>query len=133
LRIIHAAQTENFMRKLFLAAGTVALITTAAQAGDAVSGKTVFARCAICHTVQKGGANGLGPNLFGVVGRKAASLSSFMYSGALKNSGITWTPDKIKAWVQGPMRMVPGTKMAFAGLSSAKQVDDVVAYLSTLK
>jgi cytochrome c len=120
------------MRQIFLAAA-IALLATSAQAGDAVNGKTVFARCAICHTVQKGGANGLGPNLFGVVGRKAASLSTFMYSGALKNSGITWTPDKIKMWVTSPARMVPGTKMAFAGLSNAKQADDVVAYLGTLK
>ena len=131
--MIHAAQTETFMRKIFLTAAAFALVATAAQAGDANNGKTVFARCAICHTVQKGGPNGLGPDLFGVVGRKAASLPSFMYSGALKSSGITWTPDKIKAWVQGPMRMVPGTKMSFAGLSSAKQADDVVTYLSTLK
>ena len=120
------------MRQIFLAAA-IALLATSAQAGDAANGKTVFARCAICHTVQKGGANGLGPNLFGVVGRKAASLSTFMYSGALKNSGITWTPDKIKTWVTSPARMVPGTKMAFAGLSNAKQADDVVAYLGTLK
>ena len=52
---------------------------------------------------------------------------------ALKSAGITWSPDKLKAWVQGPTRMVPGTKMAFAGLSNAKQVDDIVAYLATLK
>lgn len=121
------------MRKIFLTAAAFAFIATTAQAGDASNGKTVFARCAICHTVQKGGPNGLGPNLFGVVGRKAASQAGFMYSGALKSAGITWSPDKLKAWVQGPMRMVPGTKMAFAGLSNAKQVDDVVAYLATLK
>ena len=56
-----------------------------------------------------------------------------MYSSALKNSGITWTADKLKAWVSGPARLVPGTKMAFAGITNAKQADDVVAYLATLK
>ena len=110
-----------------------ALFATAAHAGDTANGKIVFGRCAICHTVQKGGPNGLGPNLFGVAGRKAASLPNFMYSSALKNAGITWTPDKLKAWVSGPARQVPGTKMAFAGIANAKQADDVVAYLQTLK
>src|ERR1700710_1944185 len=94
-----------------LMAGSL-LVAGAAQGADANNGKIVFGRCAICHTVVKGGPNGLGPNLFGVVGRKAASLPSFMYSGALKNSGITWTPDKLKAWISGPQRLVPGTKMA---------------------
>jgi cytochrome c len=109
------------------------LAASAAAAADANNGKIVFGRCAICHTVAKGGPDGLGPNLFGVVGRKAASLPSFMYSGALKNSGITWTNDKLKAWISGPMKLVPGTKMAFGGISNPSQVDDVVAYLNTLK
>lgn len=121
------------MRQLAATAFAFALFTTAALAGDAASGKTIFARCSICHTVQKGRANGLGPNLFGVVGRKAAAAPNFAYSSALKNSRITWTPDKLKAWISGPARMVPGTKMAFAGISNPKQADDVVAYLATLK
>ncbi len=97
------------------------------------NGKTVFGRCAICHTVDKGGPNGLGPNLFGVAGRKGASLASYSYSGALRGANITWTNDKLKAWVMGPSRLVPGTKMAFGGLTDAGQADDVVAYLGTLK
>ena len=121
------------MRQLVLAVAVVALFSAAAEAGDANNGKTVFARCSICHTVQKSGTNGLGPNLFGIVGRKAATVPNFAYSGALKNSGITWTPDKLKSWISGPARMVPGTKMAFAGISNPKQADDVVAYLATLK
>ena len=120
------------MRNTLVLAATL-LAATPAFAGDAVNGKTVFARCAICHTVDKGGPDGLGPNLFGVAGRKAASRPNFMYSGALKSAGITWTADKLKAWVSGPARLVPGTKMAFGGLSSPKQADDVVAYLATLK
>jgi cytochrome c len=132
LHEISTARQETFMR-LIICAVSIALLATSANASDAASGKTVFARCAICHTVQKGGANGLGPNLFGVVGRKAASLSNFAYSAALKSSGITWTPDKLKSWVTGPAKMVPGTKMAFAGINNPKQADDVVAYLATLK
>jgi cytochrome c len=104
-----------------------------AQDGDAAQGKTVFQRCAICHKVDKGATGGLGPNLFGVVGRKAASQAGFEYSGPLKASGITWTNDKLAQWVSGPAKMVPGTKMAFPGITSKGEVRDVVAYLNTLK
>ena len=81
----------------------------------------------------KDGGNGLGPNLFGVVGRKAASLSGFSYSGALQKSGIVWTEANLTKWSAGPGRMVPGTKMAFPGITSKTQQADVVAYLKTLK
>lgn len=121
------------MRSILAAALATMLLPAAALAADANNGRVVFGRCAICHTDTKGGPNGLGPNLFGVVGRKAASLPTFMYSGALTASGITWTPDKLKAWVGGPARLVPGTKMSFAGLSNPAQAADVVAYLATLK
>ena len=104
-----------------------------APAGDAVKGKTVFARCAICHKAAAGAPNSVGPNLFGVVGRKAATAPGFEFSGPLKASGITWTDDKLAQWVAGPAKMVPGTKMAFPGITSKAQVRDVVAYLDTLK
>jgi cytochrome c len=104
-----------------------------AQDGDAAQGKTVFQRCAICHKVEKGAAGGLGPNLFGVVGRKAATQPGFEYSGPLKAANITWTNDKLAQWVAGPAKMVPGTKMAFPGITSKGEVRDVVAYLNTLK
>jgi cytochrome c len=104
-----------------------------AQDGDAALGKTVFQRCAICHKVEKGATGGLGPNLFGVAGRKAASLPDFEYSGPLKAAGITWTDDKLSQWVAGPAKMVPGTKMAFPGITSKGEVRNVVAYLNTLK
>ncbi|HEY0300221.1 MAG TPA: c-type cytochrome [Rhizomicrobium sp.] len=116
---------------LIVAAALMA--ASAAHAADAANGKILFGRCAICHTTAKGGANGLGPNLFGVVGRKAAALPSYMYSGPLKRSGLTWTPDKLKAWIAAPARLVPGTKMAFGGIAKPAQVDDIVAYLATLK
>jgi cytochrome c len=104
-----------------------------AQDGDAAHGQVVFQRCAICHKVEKGAAGGLGPNLFGVVGRKAATQPGFEYSGPLKAANITWTNDKLSQWVGGPAKMVPGTKMAFPGITSKGEVRDVVAYLNTLK
>jgi len=120
------------MRKELLFAALL-VASTPAMAADANNGKALFARCAACHVVAKGGGNGLGPNLFGVVGRKAASLPSFSYSSALRSSGITWTNDKLTAWITSPARLVPGTRMAFGGISNPAQVADVVAYLNTLK
>jgi cytochrome c len=116
-----------------LLACAVSTFAQAQDAGDAVAGKAVFGRCAICHKVAKDAGNGLGPNLFGVVGRKSASLAGFEYSGPLKASGITWTDEKLSAWVAGPAKMVPGTKMAFPGITSKADIRNVVAYLDSLK
>ncbi|MBV8977625.1 MAG: cytochrome c family protein [Alphaproteobacteria bacterium] len=104
-----------------------------AQAGDAVKGKAVFQRCAICHNAAKGEGNGLGPNLFGVVGRKAGTVAGFPYSAAMKSSGILWTPDKLAAYVTKPSAVVPGNRMAFAGIGNPQMIGDLVAYLQTLK
>src|SRR5689334_21546480 len=79
-----------------------------AFAADATNGTAVLCRCAACDTNNKGGPNGVGPNLFGVVGRKAAGMSDFSYSPALKNSHIVWTPQKLDVWFSNPMKLVPG-------------------------
>ena len=121
-------------RKISVALALLAGSTIAAQAvGDAKAGADVFKRCAVCHTNDKGGGDGLGPNLFGVFGRKAASRQGFSYSAPLKKSGLVWNEANLTKWVAGPPRVVPGTKMSFAGLSSKKQQADVVAYLASLK
>ena len=120
-------------RTAIAAALLVSLAGAAQAAGDAAKGKAVFQRCAICHRAEKDGGNGLGPNLFGVVGRKAGTVENFAYSSAMKNSGITWTPDKLTAYITHPAQVVPGNRMAFAGIGNAEQVSDVVAYLATLK
>ena len=104
-----------------------------AQAGDAGNGKTLFVRCAICHKTTKDGGNGLGPNLFGVGGRPAGTASGFAYSPAMKSSGIVWTEGKLAAYIADPKSVVPGNRMAFAGLSNPVQAGDVAAYLVTLK
>jgi cytochrome c len=121
-------------RNIALAVIAAAVIATPAlAAGDPVKGKAVFARCAICHNVEKDGGNGVGPNLFGIYGRKAASVEGFNYSGPMKASGLVWNDENLEKWISGPAKMVPGTKMAFAGISSKGQVEDVIAYLKTLK
>src|SRR5271156_4192712 len=81
----------SMFRKILITLAILAGTTVAASAaGDAKAGADVFKRCAVCHTDDKGGGDGLGPNLFDVVGRKAASRPDFAYSPALKKSAITW-------------------------------------------
>ncbi len=112
-----------------LAGSTVAAVA----AGDAKAGANVFKRCAVCHTDDKDGGDGLGPNLFGISGRKAASKPGFSYSAPLSKSGIVWNQANLTKWVAGPGRMVPGTKMQFAGITSKTQQANVVAFLISLK
>lgn len=103
------------------------------NAADVTNGKTIFSRCAVCHNATKNGPNGVGPNLFGVVGRKAGTKVGFSYSNAMKTSGITWTADKLDTYLTHPAQIVPGTRMAFAGIPDAKQRADLIVYLGTLK
>ena len=116
---------------------TLALLASSAiaaqAAGDAKAGLAVFKRCAVCHTVEKGGGDGLGPNLFGIAGKKAAARPGFAYSGPLQKSGIDWNEPNLVKWVASPARKVPGTKMAFAGITSKKQQADVVSNVQSLK
>ena len=122
------------MGKLLLVAGAVAFMATAARAdGDAKAGAQVFRRCAICHSDAKGAANKIGPNLWGIVGRKAGTEPGFNYSAAMKNAGFVWTGDKLEAYVTNPQKVVPGNRMPFAGIHNPKQVEDLTAYLETLK
>jgi len=116
------------------ATAAAALLSTAAMgAGDAAKGKELFARCMVCHTSEKGGPNRVGPNLFGVVGRKAGTLPGFSFSPAMKNSGITWDEEVLAKYLLAPSKMVPGTKMPFGGFNDPSQSADVAAYLATLK
>ncbi len=122
------------VRTIFTALAMLAATSLAANAaGDAKAGADVFKRCAVCHTVEKGGGDGLGPNLSGVVGRKSGMRPGFAYSPALKKAALTWNEATLTKWVAGPQRVVPGNKMMFPGLTSKKQQADVVAYLATLK
>jgi cytochrome c len=122
------------LRASFIALALLASSTIVANAvGDAKAGAMVFKRCAVCHTNDKGGGDALGPNLYGIIGRKAATRAGFAYSGPLQKAGIVWNEANLTKWAAGPARMVPGTKMAFPGITSKKQQADVVAYLGTLK
>ena len=109
------------------------LLASQAQAADAKKGAAVFQRCAICHSNTKGAGAKIGPNLFGVVGRKAGTMPDFPYSAAMKGAGFVWTPEKLQAYIQHPQQVVPGNRMAFAGVSSKADDADLVAYLASLK
>lgn len=98
--------------------------------GNAEKGKVVFLQCKTCH-VRDEGVNRIGPSLAGIVGRQAGTIAGFAYTDANKNSGITWTPEKLFQYLENPQRVVPGTKMAFAGLPKPQDRADVIAYLQS--
>ena len=101
---------------------------------SADAGKAVFMKqCFTCHTTDKGGANKVGPNLWGVVGRKKGSHAGFSYSSGMQAKGGEWDVEDINHMIVKPTAFVKGTKMAFAGLPKEAERADVIAYLSTLK
>lgn len=110
---------------------TVAGVKLAAYTGDAAKGKTAFLTCQTCHAVEEG-VNKIGPSLHAVVGRAAGTVAGYSYTPANKDSGITWSEDKLFQYLENPQRVVPGTKMAFAGFADPQKRADVIAYLKTL-
>jgi len=117
---------------LLIAAALLASPLFAHAAGDAAKGKTVFAKCMACHAVVAG-KNGVGPSLFGVVGRASGTVPGYTYSEDLKKLNLTWTPENIDKWVTNPKAMAPKTKMTFPGLNNADDRANLIAYLDTLK
>lgn len=94
------------------------------------AGEKAFAKCQSCHTINAGGANGIGPNLHGTMGKAVASHAGFAYSAELKAVGGTWDWDKMDAWLKNPKGMVAGTKMSFAGLGKVEDRAAIAAYLN---
>jgi len=100
--------------------------------GDPARGAELFRQnCASCHS-QERGQNLVGPSLYSVVGRRAASIADFPYSAAMKRSEIVWTPDQLLAYLKAPRKHVPGVRMMFPGLADEKDRENVVAFLATL-
>jgi cytochrome c len=95
-------------------------------------GMTAAKQCATCHVFEKGAPNGIGPNLYGVVGRPRASVPGFNYSAAMKAKGGEWTIDELNKFLANPQGYIPNVNMRFAGLPRGNQRADVIAYLNTL-
>jgi cytochrome c len=107
-------------------------ITTLLASASADRGLAAAKKCESCHTFQKGAANKVGPNLWGVLGRAVASHEGFNYSAALKAKGGNWTIDQLNAFITNPKGAVPGTSMAFAGVSRQSERADIIVYLNSL-
>ena len=104
----------------------------AAMASGGQTRPVAFTACAACHSTEPG-KKAFGPNLFGIAGRKAASLPDYSYSPALKASGLVWTAQNLDKWLTSPQKAVPGTKMPFPGISDPVKRKVVVAYLLSLQ
>jgi cytochrome c len=119
-----------------LAAAALLVHSVPAVAGDAAAGQRVFAQCRACHTVDNGGRNGVGPNLWGVFGAPAAKKEGARYSANMQElaaGGLTWTAENLSKYLENPKSLVPRGSMAFAGLRNPEQRANVIAYLETLK
>lgn len=124
------------MNKIILGLAVMAAIggvSVAAKAeGDPVKGEAVFRKCKICHQVGEGAKNQVGPELNGVIGRKAGGLEGFNYSPAMKaagEKGTVWNDETLSKYVENPKEFIPQNKMAFVGLKQESERADVIAYL----
>lgn len=98
---------------------------------DPAKGEAVFKKCTSCHTINPGGANGIGPNLHGVVGEGiGAGAGGFAFSDALKSHGGSWDWKNLSDWLHNPKKFAPGTKMTFAGLSSGEDRANLIAFMN---
>jgi len=118
------------MRYVGAAAALLAVSLSPVCAADVEHGKDLFKACAACHNDQP---SALGPSLKGVVGRKAATLDNFRYSGPMLRANLVWTPENLHDYIADPQAKVKGNRMPYGGLTNASDVDDIVAYLATLK
>ncbi len=104
-------------------------ITPLLAAANIENGKKVFKKCTVCHSIDKGGPNKVGPNLYGVVGANIAGVSGFAYSAAMSSHGGNWDYKALNDYLYKPRDAVKGTKMAFAGLKKVQDRADVIAYM----
>jgi cytochrome c len=111
----------------------LAVAAMPAQAADPSAGRQVFtSTCSICHSNQPN-RNGVGPSLFGVVGRKSADVPGYGFSPAMQGAKLTWDEATLEKYLESPRTVVPGTKMTYAGLQDPTKRADLIAYLATLK
>jgi len=123
------------MKKFSLSALVVIAASAVASAAfaddvDLAAGKTSFNKCLACHAIGEGAKNKVGPVLNGLDGRKSGTAADYNYTDANKNSGITWNEAEFKEYIKDPKAKIPGTKMAFAGIKSENEINNLWAYVS---
>ncbi len=91
-------------------------IETLLATADVKRGETLYFQCRACHTLDEGGANKVGPNLYGLFGQRAGSVPGFSYSDAVKDSGVVWTPETVSAWLEQPA-VIKGSRVVGSGVS----------------
>ena len=117
------------LRTLAAAATSALLAAGIAHAqADPKRGEKAFEECRACHAIEPG-VKGVGPDLHGVFGRKAAGLDDFIYSPALKRSGITWTAQTLDSYIADPQKFVPANRMPYAGMPEARDRADLIVYM----
>jgi cytochrome c len=116
-------------RFVTVTACALAITSWARAEGDPSAGAAVYAQCAACHAIGAGAQSNLGPVLNDIVGRRAGTYPGFRYSSALRKSGLTWDEATLAQYLRAPDKVVPGTKMAFAGIANDKEIADVIAFL----
>ena len=115
-----------------LVTSSIAPAPAAAQdAPDLKRGKLLYIQCRACHDLAEGEPHKVGPNLFGIIGRAAATAEDFTYSSALKNAKITWDRATLDRWLEKPSAVVPGNAMAFAGIANPKDRASLIAYIES--
>ena len=99
---------------------------------DVAKGMEVFKQCSACHSIEQGGANGTGPNLWANLNKPLASHAGYTYSDALKGKGGVWSFEEMDKWLLSPKKYAPGTKMTYAGISDNVKRASVIAYLNSM-
>jgi cytochrome c len=122
------------MRLALAAAFALGIAAHAAPAAaqDAAAGQRVFNQCRACHNIAEGGRNQVGPNLWAIYGRPAASVEGFRYSAPMTErarAGLVWTEENLRTYLTNPRDLVPGGSMAFAGIRNPQQLNDLIAFL----
>lgn len=116
--------------RMVLCVAVASLVSVAqAQAQDLAAGERSFLKCRACHQVGETARNAVGPVLNGLFGRTAGTVPGYTYSEANKNSGIVWSEETFAVYIRNPRARIPGTKMAFAGITNDQEIKDLTAYL----
>ena len=110
-----------------IATGDIMAILASANVND---GEKVFKKCAACHSIAQGGGNKIGPSLWGVLGRKAGSISDYKYSKAMVGHGKIWSFEEMNSFLIKPKNWIKGTKMSFAGLKNEKDRAALILYMN---